>query len=77
MDIFLRVKNMFMTSSSLQKSTKGGSMYVSHKYIDVDSYIIPKKKPDGVEDWMQLQPSKSNGRNSYANNRRKSKGVCL
>ena len=53
MDIFIQVKNMFMTSSSLRKSTKGGLMYVSHKCIDVDSYIIQKKKPDGVEDGMQ------------------------
>ena len=47
------MKNIFMTSSLLQKNTKGGLMYVSHKCIDVDSYIIPKKKPDRVEDWMQ------------------------
>ena len=41
------------TFSSLRKNTKDGLMYVSHKCIDVDSYIIPKKKPDGVEDVMQ------------------------
>ena len=35
------------------KNTKDGLMYVSQKFIDVDSYIIPKKKPDGVEDGMQ------------------------
>ena len=32
---------------------EGWVMYVSHNFINVDSYIIPKKKPDGVEDWMQ------------------------
>ena len=53
MGIFIRVKNIFMTYSLLLKNTKGGLMYVSHKCIDVDSYIIPKKKPDGVEDVMQ------------------------
>lgn len=49
----LILTNLLVISSLLRKSTKGGLMYVSHKCIDVDSYIIPKKKPYGVEDWMQ------------------------
>ena len=53
MGLIIVMKHQRTTSSSLRKNTKGGLMYVSHKCIDVDSYIIPKKKPDGVEDGMQ------------------------
>ena len=53
MGLIIVMKHQRTTSSSLRKNMKGGLMYVSHKYIDVDSYIIPKKKPDGVEDVIQ------------------------
>ena len=52
-DILVTLMTQVKSFSSLRKNTKDGLMYVSHKCIDVDSYIIPKKKPDGVEDVMQ------------------------
>lgn len=48
-DMLMR-ENLLVTSSLPLKSTKAGSMYIGLKASwDVCLYMIPKKKPDGME----------------------------